>query len=206
MYPDYYVLIKRPMDLSTIRNKLKDRSYTSLEEFKSDFKLVFSNAKEYNITESQIYEDTVTLEQIFDDLEKKHFVAEVIPKYKEGTRVFVEWGDSIWYESMIEKIRKRVEAHFIYRVKYHDGSYANVSEEHMKVGTTFEWRCIRFDSSHRNFNSHIHVCFQNETEILGEISTGKGQNNGNNISEVYKRLVLAIDKRSAHFFPPSRIE
>lgn len=121
------------MDLAGIRSKLKDRSYTSIEDFSKEFKLVFSNAKEYNITESQIYEDAVILEKAFEDLEKKYLSPETGPKYKEGTKVYVEWGDSVWYESTIEKIRKRVEDTIIYRVKYHDGSHANVSEDHMKV-------------------------------------------------------------------------
>jgi vancomycin resistance protein YoaR len=116
-----------------IRTKLKNLSYTSVEEFKQDFKLMFSNAKEYNLVGSQIFEDTVALENVFDKLEKETFKTQMTPKYQENTKVYVKWGDSTWYQSSVEKIRKKVDGFITYRVKYHDGSYDNVSEDHIKV-------------------------------------------------------------------------
>ncbi len=56
-YPDYYVLIKHPIALEDIKNKLEAREYTSLEDVKHDFETCFRNAKRYNMKESQIFKD-----------------------------------------------------------------------------------------------------------------------------------------------------
>lgn len=99
---------------------------------------MFNNAREYNVTESQIFEDAIILESVFDNLEKETFKTEVVPKYQENTKVYVEWGDSTWYESVIVKIRKKIDDLITYRVKYYDGSYANVPEDHIKVSKVFK--------------------------------------------------------------------
>ena len=58
-YPDYYVVIKQPMDLQMIfRNR---RRYESLDNAISHFQLVFDNAMKYNMEESQIYKDAKLL-------------------------------------------------------------------------------------------------------------------------------------------------
>lgn len=54
--PDYYDVIKRPMDLRTMMNKLKQRIYDKPEELRKDFNLIVSNCEEYNVSESEIYE------------------------------------------------------------------------------------------------------------------------------------------------------
>lgn len=60
-YPDYYAVIKQPMDLQMIsRNR---RRYETLDEAVSDFTLVFDNAMRYNDDESLIYKDAKTLER-----------------------------------------------------------------------------------------------------------------------------------------------
>jgi len=46
--PDYPKKIKRPMDLGTIRRKLKDGLYLDPKKFEADAYLVFSNCKKYN--------------------------------------------------------------------------------------------------------------------------------------------------------------
>lgn len=45
---DYYTFITNPMDLSTIRNKLKRLLYTSVSEFLNDVKLMRDNCEKYN--------------------------------------------------------------------------------------------------------------------------------------------------------------
>ena len=48
----YLSKISNPMDLDTIRKKLKDNAYTSHREWMSDVNLIFDNAIEYNSAES----------------------------------------------------------------------------------------------------------------------------------------------------------
>lgn len=40
--PDYYEIIKRPMDLKTIRSKIRDGSISSIDEFERDLLLMFA--------------------------------------------------------------------------------------------------------------------------------------------------------------------
>ncbi|XP_039761275.1 bromodomain-containing protein 7-like isoform X2 [Pararge aegeria] len=46
--PNYSVIIKRPMDFSSIKQKIDDNEYRSLNCFISDFKLMCNNAMKYN--------------------------------------------------------------------------------------------------------------------------------------------------------------
>ncbi|XP_015918691.2 protein polybromo-1 isoform X3 [Parasteatoda tepidariorum] len=62
-YPDYYEVIKRPVDLDKIGVKLKAGQYETLEDLLSDFVLMFDNACKYNEPDSQIYKDALTLQR-----------------------------------------------------------------------------------------------------------------------------------------------
>jgi len=53
--PDYFEVIKRPMDLGTIRKKLENGCYHSLEEFEGHVHLTFDNAMLYNPEGSVVY-------------------------------------------------------------------------------------------------------------------------------------------------------
>ncbi|KAF3906679.1 hypothetical protein ABW20_dc0110132 [Dactylellina cionopaga] len=65
--PDYYRVIKNPIALHTIQNKLKQKRYTGFKDFIHDTARVFHNAKTYNRPSSQIYKDAVTLEGVLVD-------------------------------------------------------------------------------------------------------------------------------------------
>ena len=52
---DYYDLVKRPMDLKTIKSRVKDGSISNSLEFKRDVFLMFANAMMYNREGSEIY-------------------------------------------------------------------------------------------------------------------------------------------------------
>ena len=53
--PDYFEVIKRPMDLGTIKKRLENGCYHSLEEFQVDTNLTFENAMLYNPEGSVVY-------------------------------------------------------------------------------------------------------------------------------------------------------
>ena len=55
MYPQYYVVIKNPIDLKEILRKIRSETYLSMEELVSDVELMVENACTFNEEESQVY-------------------------------------------------------------------------------------------------------------------------------------------------------
>lgn len=52
--PDYYDVIKCPMDFMTMRKRFKAQGYTRCSEFVADMELIFSNCFRYNRPESHV--------------------------------------------------------------------------------------------------------------------------------------------------------
>eukprot|EP00462_Mataza_sp_D1_P022360 CAMPEP_0175141842 /NCGR_PEP_ID=MMETSP0087-20121206/12379_1 /TAXON_ID=136419 /ORGANISM="Unknown Unknown, Strain D1" /LENGTH=206 /DNA_ID=CAMNT_0016425401 /DNA_START=58 /DNA_END=678 /DNA_ORIENTATION=- len=52
---DYPKVIKHPMDLGTVKQKLDEGSYSNVEQFTKDVDLVWDNAMTYNRSDSDIY-------------------------------------------------------------------------------------------------------------------------------------------------------
>ena len=65
-YPDYYGIIKRPMDLSTIKKKLDTDQYTDPWQFIDDVWLMFENAWLYNCKGSRVYRYCTKLKEVFE--------------------------------------------------------------------------------------------------------------------------------------------
>ena len=53
--PDYFDIIKTPMDMTTIKKKLDEGTYTEPWEFVDDVWLMFENAWVYNRKQSRVY-------------------------------------------------------------------------------------------------------------------------------------------------------
>ncbi len=63
--PDYYEIIKKPIDLKRVQQRIKDNKYRSLDDLHADIDLMCKNAQEYNIEGSLIFEDSVVLQSVF---------------------------------------------------------------------------------------------------------------------------------------------
>lgn len=53
--PDYYRVVKAPMDLATMRHKINDVEYHSRHEYLADIRQLCFNALHYNGTTNGIY-------------------------------------------------------------------------------------------------------------------------------------------------------
>mmetsp|Transcript_7605 Transcript_7605/g.22550 ORF Transcript_7605/g.22550 Transcript_7605/m.22550 type:complete len:224 (-) Transcript_7605:2087-2758(-) len=67
--PDYFEVIKQPMDLETVRAKLHECQYTSIDAFARDIYLVFDNATKYNLPGTHVHSCATIL--------KRHFTQEL---------------------------------------------------------------------------------------------------------------------------------
>lgn len=74
--PDYYTLIKKPMDFQTMLKKCARLSYASPQEFIEDAALVFENAESYNKADSEVYACMLVVEKQLKDL-----LAKVLPDW-----------------------------------------------------------------------------------------------------------------------------
>ncbi|XP_037722517.1 nucleosome-remodeling factor subunit NURF301 isoform X3 [Drosophila subpulchrella] len=63
--PDYYKVIKEPMDLKRMEIKLESNTYTKLAEFIGDMTKIFDNCRYYNPKESSFYKCAEALESYF---------------------------------------------------------------------------------------------------------------------------------------------
>eukprot|EP00117_Sycon_ciliatum_P029689 scpid8153/ scgid23581/ Bromodomain adjacent to zinc finger domain protein 1A; Cbp146 len=64
--PDYHVIIKRPMDLGTIKQNLKLGRYSSAADFITDVRQIFVNCAEYNPTRTREARSGVKLSLFFE--------------------------------------------------------------------------------------------------------------------------------------------
>ncbi|KAG0040176.1 Bromodomain-containing protein 8 [Podila clonocystis] len=54
--PGYYLMIKRPMDLKSIKERIRDGQITNADEFHRDVLLMFMNALMYNGEDTEVYQ------------------------------------------------------------------------------------------------------------------------------------------------------
>ncbi|CAK7350100.1 unnamed protein product [Dovyalis caffra] len=64
---DYYKIIKHPMDLGTVKNRLSKNWYKSPKEFAEDVRLTFNNAMKYNEKGQDVHAMADTLLKIFEE-------------------------------------------------------------------------------------------------------------------------------------------
>lgn len=63
--PDYPKIIKRPIDLRTMRNKLNNGSYSNARAFENDFKLLIQNCTTYNPPMTPVHQMGEQLQALF---------------------------------------------------------------------------------------------------------------------------------------------
>lgn len=70
--PDYYDVIKKPLDIKKIMNRIEDEKYTDISDMERDFFTLCANAQTYNEDVSLIYEDSVRLRNVFIEIRRRY--------------------------------------------------------------------------------------------------------------------------------------
>ncbi|XP_048462115.1 protein polybromo-1 isoform X4 [Rhincodon typus] len=65
-YPDYYEIIKEPIDLKTVAQRIQNGVYKSVNVMARDIELLVRNAKTYNEPGSPIFKDANTIKKVFN--------------------------------------------------------------------------------------------------------------------------------------------
>uniref|UniRef100_A0A2K6GBE2 Bromodomain-containing protein 2 n=1 Tax=Propithecus coquereli TaxID=379532 RepID=A0A2K6GBE2_PROCO len=63
---DYHDIIKHPMDLSTVKQKMENRDYQDAQEFAADVQLMFSNCYKYNPPDHDVVAVARKLQDVFE--------------------------------------------------------------------------------------------------------------------------------------------
>jgi bromodomain-containing factor 1 len=64
--PDYFKIIKTPMDLSTVTTRLNTGQYENAKDFEADIKQIFKNCYKFNPPGSPVHEMGKAFEEVFD--------------------------------------------------------------------------------------------------------------------------------------------
>ncbi|XP_060093391.1 probable global transcription activator SNF2L2 isoform X2 [Heteronotia binoei] len=70
-YPEYYELIRKPVDFKKIKERIRNHKYRSLGDLEKDVNLLCLNAQTFNLEGSQIYEDSIVLQSVFKSARQK---------------------------------------------------------------------------------------------------------------------------------------
>ncbi|XP_076233031.1 homeotic protein female sterile isoform X9 [Calliopsis andreniformis] len=63
---DYHDIIKKPMDLGTVKTKMDNREYKTAQEFASDVRLIFTNCYKYNPPDHDVVAMARKLQDVFE--------------------------------------------------------------------------------------------------------------------------------------------
>lgn len=66
LYPDYYLIIKKPVSINQVKKQLNQDKFASFEEFIAELKQMCLNAKTYNEEGSFVYTDATVIEKLLD--------------------------------------------------------------------------------------------------------------------------------------------
>lgn len=64
--PDYFKIIKNPMDLSTVTTRLNTGQYENAKDFEADMRQIFKNCYKFNPAGSPVHEMGKSFEEVFD--------------------------------------------------------------------------------------------------------------------------------------------
>ncbi|XP_028297238.1 bromodomain testis-specific protein-like [Gouania willdenowi] len=64
--PDYHHIIKKPMDLGTIKEKMDQQEYANAKDFSADVRLMFSNCYKYNPPSHMVVYMARKLQEVFE--------------------------------------------------------------------------------------------------------------------------------------------
>jgi SWI/SNF-related matrix-associated actin-dependent regulator of chromatin subfamily A member 2/4 len=85
--PDYYRVIRRPLDLKRLEKYIKEGKYHSIKDFDKDVKLMCKNAQVYNVEGSDIFEDSLIIQELFNEALRQLSLGE--------TDIFIEPGSIV---------------------------------------------------------------------------------------------------------------
>lgn len=114
---DYPLIVKRPMDLSTVRKKVKQGKYTYLSECISDVQLIWDNCRTYNMNESLIVQNANAMERFMHEFLEQYRAEEKPPGETQVETTDVTFEEKIDLSSQIRRVNADVLSQFVKTVE-----------------------------------------------------------------------------------------
>ncbi|KAF9014933.1 Bromodomain-containing protein [Cyathus striatus] len=112
--PSYPKVIKKPMDLSTMRKKLENNDYSTATKFLEDFRLMIRNCFNFNPAGTPVNQAGIELQRVFDDKWKSlpplHLVEPSDDEEEEDEEELLRQRTIAEMESQIETMRENLDA------------------------------------------------------------------------------------------------
>lgn len=166
--PDYFEVVKKPMDLGTIRKKLENGVYHSLEDFEANVHLTFDNAMLYNPEGSVVYNMAKEMKDKFSadyEVMMKQLMIEEDQKRKNGEACLLCGCEKLLFEPPVFYCNglncpsKRIRRNSYYYVggnnQYH---WCHMCFQELKDGKTLELGdiTIRKEQLTKKKNDEVH--------------------------------------------------
>merc|ERR1712106_1117446 len=69
--PDYYEVIRKPVDIAKIVQRIEDDKYEDMDALERDFMILCKNTQHYNEDGSLIFEDSIVLQSVFTNARER---------------------------------------------------------------------------------------------------------------------------------------
>jgi len=69
--PDYYEVIRKPVDIAKIQQKIEEEKYEDMDDLERDFMVLCKNTQHYNEEGSLIFEDSIVLQSVFTNARER---------------------------------------------------------------------------------------------------------------------------------------
>ena len=168
--PDYFQYVKKPMDITTVKEKLKNNQYPTTHSWKEDVLLIFSNAILYNGKSSPIGVSA----------------AEMHHTFKELAKTITDNPDSFWYNELV-----RLKRQLIDHVQLRSASvvgHTNSSMNAQKIPPTL------LESSCEVTRFEVNIMKRSELELLSKnLSTLTEANQIDHIAHIIRKHNPEVD-------------
>merc|ERR1711981_1249072 len=69
--PDYYEVLREPVDIAKIQQRIDDEKYEDMDALERDFMILCKNTQHYNEDGSLIFEDSIVLQSVFTNARER---------------------------------------------------------------------------------------------------------------------------------------
>lgn len=126
---DYLRVVKRPMDLGTIRRKLKRKEYAGLKECLADVQLVWDNCRTYNVRDSPIVRRAEWFEQ-----ETQRFLSPFQTQEVTADPAVVSFEEQLALAERVKKAAASTVQEVVRVVQQHcPAAVLDQTQDHMKI-------------------------------------------------------------------------